>query len=231
MNFYYGIVDEAAKAWGFIEETDNRAWEDAEHTKLKPSMIFLTQAEWQQVLSEQSAGKQIVGYGGKCFAGEQGRYYCDEDGAWQMKTDEKFNLEKATAKREELVNTVYQIKSDKAYGGVIINDMLVFETNQTAITNTVASLALMQDTDTAAWKFYTVQGVPYVQQITKAQLGGIAAFGQNMINACFVVEGNCNEQLKTATVEELIDDEWVNTFIASAQTAMDAISNKITIQF
>ena len=39
MNFYYGLVDTEHKAWGFLEETDNRAWEDEEHTILKPTMM------------------------------------------------------------------------------------------------------------------------------------------------------------------------------------------------
>lgn len=231
MNFYYGMVDEANKSWGFVEETDNRAWEDAEHTVLKPTMIFLTNEEWQAVLSEQSKGKAIVGYGGKCFGAEQGRYYTDEDGVWRKKTDEEFNNEKAAAKREELVQTVYQIKADKAYKGVIINDLLIFETNQTAITNTVASLALMPEEGTASWKFYTITGEPVVQQITKLQLAGIAQFGQDMINKCFAVEGQANETLKAATVENLIDSEWVENYTAQVQAAMDAINNHITVAF
>ena len=231
MNFYYGMVDEANKSWGFVEETDNRAWQDAAHTELKPTMIFLTNEEWQAVLSEQSKGKAIVGYGGKCFGAEQGRYYTDENGVWCKKTDEEFNTEKANAKREELVNTIYQIKADKAYKGVIINDVLVFETNQTAITNTVASLALMPAEGTASWKFYTVAGEPKVQEITKEQLAGIASFGQDMINKCFVVEGQANEQLKAAKTEQLIDSEWVEKFTAQVQAAMNEINNHITVAF
>lgn len=229
MNFYYGRVDEANKAWGFVEETDNRAWEDAEHTILKPTMIFLTAEEWQAVLAEQSRGKQIVGYGGRCFGAEQGRYYVDDNGDWQMKSDEQFNSEKAEAKRKELVNTVYEIKADKAYGGVVINNLLVFETNQTAITNTVASLALMSDSSTANWKFYTVTGEPTVQTVTKLQLAGIAQFAQAMINQCFAVEGAANDQLRQATVEQLINDTWVTNFVAQVQAAMDAISHDMTV--
>ena len=229
MNFYYGLVDEENKAWGFLEETDDRAWEDKEHTILKETMIFLTAEQWQQVLSEQSRGRQIVGYGGECFTAEQGRYYVDDNGVWQMKSDEQFNQEKATAKAEELVNTLYEIKAGKAYGGVVINNLLVFETNQTAITNTVASLALMTDESIANWKFYTVQGQPIVQQVTKAQLAGIAMFAQNMINQCFAVEGQYNIQLQQATVAQLIDDEWTTTFVENAQAAMDAISHNMTV--
>lgn len=230
MNFYYGLVDEANKGWGFIEETDRRAFD--ENGQLKDTMILLTQAQWQQVLSEQSRGREIVGFGGECFTAEQGRYYVDQEtGAWCQKTDEEFNAEKAAAKAEELVNQLFEIKAAKAYGGVIINNMLKFETNQTSITNTVASLALMDDKGTANWKFYTIQGEPSVQPVTKLQLGTLAKFGQAMINACFKVEGDFNVELKAATVEQLIDPEFVDDFITRAQTAMDAISNNITIAF
>lgn len=229
MNFYYGLVDEANTAWGFLEETDPRAWEDAEQTILKPTMIFLTAEEWQQVLSEQSQGRQIVGFGGKCFTAERGRYYVDAEG-WHKKSDEEFNREKAEETREQLVQQLYQIKADKAYNGVIINNLLVFETNQTAITNTVASLALMPEQGSASWKFYTVTGEPTVQPITKAQLGFIASFGQNMINQCFGVEGAANEQLRAATVAQLIDNEWVEAFVNGVQTAMDNINNRIEVQ-
>jgi len=231
MNFYYGMVDEANKAWGFLEETDDRAWKDKAHTQLKETMIFLTAEEWKAVLSEQSHGKQIVGYGGRCFAAEPGRYYTDEDGVWCMKTDEEFNREKAQAKAAELVNTIYQIKAGKAYGGIIINGLLVFETNQTAITNTVASLALMSDTASANWKFYTITGEPSVQTVTKLQLAGIAQFAQAMINNCFAVEGTFNTELQSATVAQLIDEEWVTDFVARAQAAMDEISNQMTVNF
>ena len=221
MNFYYGLVDEATNAWGFLEETDSR---------VKPGMVRLTQLEWQTILSEQSKGRQIVGYDGKCFTAEPGRYYLDNDG-WHKKSDEQFNEEKAQEKREYLVNKIYQVKADKAYGGVIINDMLVFETNQTAITNTVASLALMDDTGSAAWKFYTIDGTPVVQRVTKMQLAYIAKFGQAMINACFEVEGQFNLQLGQATVENLIDEAWVEAFEAQVQGAMDQIVNHITVNF
>lgn len=231
MNFYYGLVDEENKAWGFLEETDDRAWEDKEHTILKDTMIFLTSDQWQSILSQQSAGRQIVGYNGECFTAEPGRYYVDENGVWCMKSDEEFNQEKANEKREELINVLYEIKAAKAYGGVTINNLLVFETNQTAITNTVASLALMSDDSTANWKFYTKTGVPTVQAVTKAQLAGIAQFAQNMINQCFAVEGQANTQLQAATVENLIDETWVNNFKSTVQTAMDEINSDMTVRF
>lgn len=221
MNFYYGLVDRATNAWGFVEETDPRVHE---------GMVYLTTEEWQALLAGQSRGLQICYYEGKVFNAEPGRYYLDDDG-WHKKTDEEFNNEKAAEKKQYLVNKIYEIKAAKAYGGIIINDLLVFETNQTSITNTVASLSLMQDGGSANWKFYTVDGKPYVQQITKAQLGQLAIFGQQMINECFAIEGTADAQLDQATVEQLIDAEWVEAFEAQVQTAMDAVNNHITVAF
>lgn len=221
MNFYYGLVDEATNAWGFVEETDSR---------VHPGMIFLTTEEWQQLLREQSQGRQIVQWEGEVFTAEPGRYYVDSEG-WHKKTDEEFNQEKANQARQNLIQKIYEIKAAKAYGGVIINNLLVFETNQTAITNTVASMALMDDEGTASWKFYTIDGLPSVQQITKAQLAGIAKFGQAMINQCFIVEGGANEQLAQATVAQLIDSDWVAAFEAQIQAAMDEVDNHLTVQF
>lgn len=221
MNFYYGLVDKATNAWGFVEETDPRVHE---------GMVYLTTEEWQALLAGQSRGLQICYYEGKVFNAEPGRYYLDDDG-WHKKTDEEFNNEKAAEKKQYLVNKIYEIKAAKAYGGIIINDLLVFETNQTSITNTVASLSLMQDGGSANWKFYTVDGKPYVQQITKVQLGQLAIFGQQMINECFAIEGTADAQLDQATVEQLIDAEWVEAFEAQVQTAMDAVNNHVTVAF
>lgn len=142
-----------------------------------------------------------------------------------------YEKEQADIKRKELIQTIYEIKAKKAYGGVIINDLLVFETNQISITSTVASLALMSETSTANWKFYTVEGQPYSQEITKTQLFGIASFGQAMINDCFAVEGQYNERLKEATIEQLNDVEWCEKFIEQVQSTMDEINNKMAVGF
>lgn len=221
MNFYYGLIDTETNTWGFVEETDPRVTED---------MIYLTQEEWQELLKGQSQGLPICYYNGRVFNAEPGRYYLDENG-WHKRTNKEFNEQKAKEKKQYLVNRLYEIKANKAYGGVIINNLLVFETNQTAITNTVASLALMGDEDTAAWKFYTITGIPHVQQISKLQLAGIAKFGQNMINQCFLIEGTANTQLEEATTEQLNNEEWVIAFEEQVQTAMDAVNNNITINF
>lgn len=221
MNFYYGLVDEATNAWGFVEETDPRVHE---------GMVYLTRAEWQELLAGQSKGLPICYYEGEVFNAEPGRYYLDNDG-WHKKTDEEFNNEKAEQAREELVQYTYQCKAERAYGGVIINGMLIFETNQTAITNTVASLALMDDEDTSYWKFYNIQGQPVVQQVNKQQLAYIAKFGQNMINQCFGVEGTYNAQTKDLTVAQLIDANFVEDYKKQISDAMKAVPNEISVKF
>ena len=107
MNFYYGLVDETNKAYGFIEETDKR---------VKPDMIYITEAEWNRLLSEQTSGKQIVFYNNKVFTAEPGLYYVDVNGVWQKKDTDKFKKEKrlqeidaelatASAEYENLLDT------------------------------------------------------------------------------------------------------------------------------
>lgn len=223
MTIYYGDVVKETHSYGFVLEDDNRR---------DDTFIPLTEEEHMALLDEQSEGHEIVCYDGKVFTTtEHGRYYVDDDGVWQKKDDETYNKEQADKMRVQLVNDIYEIKAKKAYGGVIINNMLVFETNQTAITNTVASLALMSDTATTSWKFYTINNEPYVQLISKAQLAYIAQFGQEMINKCFAIEGKANEQLRTATVEQLVNTEWVDNFIKTVQTEVNNVDNTIAIEF
>lgn len=219
---YYGEVDTENHGYGFVLEDDPRRQDD---------FIALTDEEHQELMDKQCEGLEIVCYDGKVFNAEHGLYYQDEQGVWCKKSDEEFNKEKSDKKRIELINTIYEIKAEKAYGGVVINNMLVFETNQTAITNTVASLALMSDTATTSWKFYTVNNEPYVQSITKAQLAFIATFGQNMINQCFTLEGKYNELLKSATVENLLDTKWVEKFVQDVKTEMAKVENNVTVKF
>ena len=153
------------------------------------------------------------------------------DGDQYVKQDDIYFEKKSLEYKKELINNLYKIKADKAYGGVIINDTFVFETNQTSITNTVASLALMDDTATANWKFYTIDGEPVFQTVTKLQLASIAKFGRDMMDEAFKVEGQANTDLSTATVEQLNSEEWRNDFTADVHTKMDEVNNKLTIQF
>jgi hypothetical protein len=144
-------------------------------------------------------------------------------------TDE-YNKEQAELKRADLVQTLYDIKAERAYGGVIINNAFKFETNQTSITNTVGSVAFMSDTDVANWKFYSLDGAPVTYAVTKAQLYAIAKFGRDMIDKCFKVEADFNTDLAQATQDELLSDSWIQEFIENATSAMEAVVNTLTVE-
>lgn len=221
MNFYYGLVDIENMAYGFLEDNDPRITTD---------MILITEEYHDQLIEEQSEGKEIVFYEGEVFATEEiGRYFIDSNGRWQCKTDEDYYQEIVQRTKEYIVNKLYEIKAKKAYGGVIINDLLVFETNQVSITSTVSSLSLMKDDAVANWKFYTLKGEPYMQVISKSQLYAIAQFGRDMIDNSFLVEGEYNKLLKETEFENLKNPEWVNSFIEAAQQKMDAVNNKMFV--
>lgn len=138
---------------------------------------------------------------------------------------------KQTAKQyaEELTNKLYLLKAQKAYGGVIINNTLLFETNATSITNTVASLALMQDTDTTNWKFYTIEGVPEFHITTKQQLQYIAMFARQMIDNSFTVEAKYNDKIIKATVKQLNSETFRNKLLLDAKEEFDEVNNKLNI--
>lgn len=131
--------------------------------------------------------------------------------------------------RLALVEYFYQLKEEKAYGGVIINDFLIFETKKSEIGTVVASLSAMGDTETTNWKFYTVTGFPRTISITKAQLYHLVSFGRQMIDTCFAVEGSANAIVENATTEELLDSNWCEELKASVKSDMDLISNTLTV--
>lgn len=221
MNFYYGLLDEASNYWGFIEESDPKVTED---------MIFVDESSFIDLLQGQARGQQICCWDGQVILADPGLYYVDEQG-WHKRSFEEFTHEQAKQLIQQVINTLYDIKAQKAYNGVIINDLLVFQTNQTAITNTVASLALMDEDSTTNWKFYTVEGAPYIQALTKTQLSYIAKFAQDMINECFTVEGAYINELQQAPVDKVIDKEWLDNFINQAQETMNKVQNNLTIKF
>ena len=95
MKHYYGLVDSENNGWGFVEEGDCRITDD---------FVELTEEEWQTLLEEQAEGKEIAGYGGKCFAAEKNRYYVDDAGAWQMRTDEELEAFKTNQKAQRIAN-------------------------------------------------------------------------------------------------------------------------------
>lgn len=219
---YYGLVDIDNLSYGFVEEDDNR---------ITNKFIEITDEYHQQLLNEQSEGLEIVSDNKTVFTAKPNLYFVNTQGLWEKVDEEVFNIQQADKKRAELVESTYNIKAQRAYGGVIINDGFIFETNQGAITNTVATLSLMDDTSVTNWKFYTFNGEPYMAKLTKSELHYIAQFGRNMIDTCFEVEGIYNQNIKEFTVQQLNDTNFTNAFIDEVQTAMNKVSNKLDITF
>lgn len=206
--------------WGFLSPSDERL----EKALVK---VEVSIEEHQKLI----AGGNIVYYDGEIFNADNDEYYLDENFDFVKKSKDEFNKIKADKNREDLVQKLYSMKSAKAYGGVVVNNRLVFETNQTSITNTVATLSLMDDKSVSNWKFYTIEGAPVIQQVNKVQLFAIASFGRQMIDTSFSVEGSYLTQLESATVQNLVSDEWIETFIQNAKNTFDEIENHLTVEF
>lgn len=51
--------------------------------------VQLSDEEWQELLEEQSCGKQIVMFNGKVFASEPNLYYLDSNGVYQKYSSEE----------------------------------------------------------------------------------------------------------------------------------------------
>lgn len=220
--FYCKIPQEDNKfCWGFLSPYDT------ERLAQCPVTVEVDIPTHQALI----AGGTIVYYNGELFNAPEDRYLLDENFDFYKRPDEEYYNEKATKKVFELVDKLYTMKASKAYGGVVINNSIVFETNQTSITNTVANLALLDNADVSNWKFYTVDGVPTMQKVNKTQLWAIANFGRKMIDEAFKVEGDNLTLLKSATNENLNSDEWVNNFISKAQADFDNVENHITVDF
>ena len=206
--------------WGFLSPSDERL-------KNALEKIEVSIEQHQQLLS----GGYIVYYDGEIFNADSKQYYLDENFDFQKISDEQYNQKIANETKKALIQKLYELKAGKAYSGVIINDTLVFETNQTAVTNTVATLSLMADTDTSNWKFYDLNGQPKMQTVSKIQLFTIANFAREMINNSFTVEGEYLDIVENATIEQLISKEWVEIFEENAQTAFNNINNHLVVSF
>lgn len=71
---YFGFKENIG--YGFYDENFNGA-------------IQLSDEEWQTLLTEQSAGKDIVMFGGEVFASEPNLYYLDSNGVYQKYSSEE----------------------------------------------------------------------------------------------------------------------------------------------
>ena len=83
MKYYYGLI---GNSYGFVDEDDPRHEQQG--------LIELTEQEHQQLLDEQSQGKEIVCYNGQVITAEPGLYYVDDNNQWQKKDDNDYEHEK-----------------------------------------------------------------------------------------------------------------------------------------
>ena len=153
----------------------------------------------------------------------EGEEYILKDEAWEEKEAQKI--------QKELAEYNYEQKAKKAYGGILINNTYLFETNETSQAMITASLIGLQsapDDTTLNWKVY-MGDIPLVVPVTKAQLAQLFAFALNMINTAFGVEGVRNNDLTTATVEQLNDETWVKQYKIATDFAFNQINNKIDV--
>lgn len=145
--------------------------------------------------------------------------------------DEAWFTEQAQKIQKELVEYNYAKKAQKAYGGILINETYLFETNETSQSMITASLIGLQnapDETTLNWKMYK-DNQPIVVPLTKIQLAQLFAFALDMINKSFGVEGVRNNELGTATVENLNDVAWVEEYKKATDLAFEEINNKIEV--
>lgn len=145
--------------------------------------------------------------------------------------DPNYETEQAKIIQKQLVEYNYNAKAKKAYGGIIINDIYLFETNETSQSMITASLIGLQsapDETTLNWKMYA-NNQPIVVPLTKVQLAQLFAFALNMVNVSFGLEGVRNNDLTTATVEQLNDKTWVEQYKIATDFAFNQINNKINV--
>lgn len=161
----------------------------------------------------------------------QEEYVYDADLEEYVLNDEAYKEKQAQKIQRELVEYNYEAKAKKAYGGIIINDTYLFETNETSQSMITASLIGLQsapDETTLNWKMYA-NNQPVVVPLTKIQLAQLFAFALNMVNVSFGLEGVRNNDLTTVTVEQLNDETWVEQYKIATDFAFNQINNKIDV--
>lgn len=170
--FYYGLVDAEHNSYGFIEPEDPRVTSD---------MIQVTKEQWQNLLEEQSQGKEIVYYGGQLFTAEQNRYYVDDNGIWQKKTDEEFEQEKTEKEAERIAmlnltaadveRAIYKAK------GIDFEDMITMLESTSQISDSSIDVKALK-IELKANNFY--RGNPYIDAV-----GTILGFSKQQLDEFF----------------------------------------------
>ena len=102
LKYYYGLIGDS---YGFVDSDDERS-------KLE-GLVELTKEEHQQLLDEQSQGKEIVFYDGEVFTAPYGLYYLDENKIWHKKDETEYEQEQLT-KAKQVKYQENNTKSDNA---------------------------------------------------------------------------------------------------------------------
>lgn len=141
---------------------------------------------------------------------------------------------KAQKTARALSEQLYQLKASVAYGGVILNNQYVFETNATSILMTTSKYADIINNpelkNVQHWKCYTLDGVPIFLTFTREQFIQIKNFASNMIDTeCFGVENKYTKKLQKATVKQLNSYSWLTKFKQDAIKEMNTINRNMDI--
>lgn len=135
---------------------------------------------------------------------------------------------------KELSEQLYKLKASVAYGGIILNNQWVFETNSISILMTTSKYVdVMNNPELKKvqhWKCYTLDGIPQFLTFTREQFIQIKNFASNMIDTeCFGVENKYNQKLSKATVKQLNSYSWITKFKQGAIKEMSEINRYMDI--
>ena len=90
MKYFYGLIGDS---YGFVDSDDERS-------KLE-GLVELTKEDHQQLLDEQSQGREIVFFEGEIFTAPYGLYYLDENKIWHKKDESEYKQELLEKSREQ----------------------------------------------------------------------------------------------------------------------------------
>ena len=88
---YYGLVDTENLSYGFVEEGDYR---------INDNFIEITDKYHQELLEKQAEGFEIVSDDKTVFCATPNLYFVNAQGLWERKTEEEYEKEQTTAKKE-----------------------------------------------------------------------------------------------------------------------------------
>ena len=116
---YFGYKENIG--YGFYDETFEGA-------------VFLTDTEWQNLLSQQSKNKQIVMYDGKVFATDSNLYFLNSEGKYEKYTDEEFKEQQEIKQVVQTTNQSLQFLDDTDWKVTRHRDQLTLGI-ETSLTN------------------------------------------------------------------------------------------------